>query len=66
MRVYIKHARAVCPGGYCSRGMRLFAKTHDLDWEDFLHNGIDAEVLRAIDDDMARAVVLEAEKNEQG
>lgn len=43
--------------------MRLFAVRHNLDWEDFLLNGIDIEVMRAIDDEMARAVILEAEKD---
>ena len=65
MKVYIRHARAIANGGYCSRGMRKFAERHSLDWEDFLLNGIDADVLRSIDDEMARAVVLEAEKDGQ-
>lgn len=43
--------------------MRLFAVRYNLDWEDFLLNGIDIEVMRAIDDEMARAVILEAEKD---
>lgn len=65
-RIYIHHARAIPSQngqGYCSRGMRLFAVRHNLDWEDFLLNGIDIEVIRAIDDEMARAVILEAEKD---
>ena len=69
-RVYIAHARAVLGSngrGYCSRGMRAFANRHDLNWEDFVTNGIDIETLRAIDDDMARAVIAEAEAdNGQG
>lgn len=65
-RIYLRHARSVfAPNGrgYCNRGLRLFAERHNLDWEDFLHNGIDIEKIRAIDDDMARAVLLEVEKD---
>ena len=66
--IYLKHTRAVLgPNGrgYCSRGMRDFAERYELDWENFLRNGIDAEILRAIDDHMVRAVIAEAEKDEQ-
>ena len=45
--------------------MRDFAERYGLDWEDFLRNGIDAEILRAIDDHMVKAVIAEAEKDEQ-
>lgn len=46
--------------------MRAFADKNNLDWEDFVNNGIDIEVLRAIDDDMVRAVIAEAEQDGQG
>ena len=69
MIIYVRHARAVlCPNGkgYCSRGMRQFAASHDLDWEDFVKNGIDSKVLEQIDDVMVKRVIAEAEKDEQG
>lgn len=69
MQIYIQHARAIVgPSGkgYCSRGMRAFAERHGFDWEDFVVNGIDVELLKPIDDDMVRAVIAEAEKDGQG
>lgn len=65
-KVYIHHARAIIGSngkGYCNRGLRAFGKRHNLDWEDFLLNGIDIEIIRQIDDDMARAVIAEVEKD---
>ncbi len=65
-KVYIHHARAIIgPNGkgYCNRGLRLFGQRHGLDWEDFLQNGIDIEIIRQIDDEMARAVIAEVEKD---
>lgn len=66
MIVTVKHARSVmCPNGrgYCSRGMRQFAAKHNLDFEDFVHNGIDSSILSAIDDEMVRLVLIEAERD---
>lgn len=66
MIIRLEHCRAITgPNGkgYCSRGMREFAQVHNLDWEDFLQNGIDSEVLGAIDDAMVKKVIAEAEKN---
>lgn len=42
---------------YCSRGVRDFFKRHDLDYSDFLKNGIPAEKLLETGDAMAQAVV---------
>lgn len=64
--VYIRHARSVLgPNGqgYCVKGMRLFASRHNLDFETFAREGIDAEVLRATGDEMALKIVEEAEKD---
>ena len=36
--------------GYCSSGLRIYFKQNNLDWMDFLHNGIDADILDKIDD----------------
>lgn len=48
--VKLEHARGA---GYCARGMRLFAKQNDLDWERFITVGIPAEDLEATGDAMA-------------
>ena len=41
----------------CSRGARRFFEQHDLDWQDFLKNGIPASVLAATGDHMALTLV---------
>jgi hypothetical protein len=42
---------------YCNKGIRLFFKKYDLDYRDFLKNGIDADILLALNDSMADRVV---------
>lgn len=44
--------------GYCSKGARLFADRHGLDWEAFCHDGIDESVLLATGDYQAEQVVI--------
>lgn len=43
--------------GLCSAGCRKFCKKHDLDWDEFLTNGIDQDTLLSTNDGMARWVV---------
>jgi len=55
--VTLKHLRSV-PGlgrrpGYCGRGTRAFFELHGLDWDQFRHQGIDAELLEATKDPLA-------------
>ena len=67
--IHIKHARAIIgPNGkgYCSRGMRLFAERHQLNWEEFVLHGIDVKTVAHIDDEMLKAVIREAEEDGQG
>ncbi len=40
--------------GYCSSGLRTYFKQNNLDWMDFLRNGIDADILATIDDEPTR------------
>ena len=60
--VYQKDMRAL---RYCSRGVRAFFKRHELDYSDFLKNGIPAEQLEETGDAMALAVVEVARGREQ-
>lgn len=46
----------------CSCGGREFFARHGLDWSDFLKNGIDANKLREINDEMVNQVILIAEQ----
>lgn len=41
----------------CSKGARAFFETHGLDWQTFLKEGIDADLLTATGDTMAIKVV---------
>jgi len=43
--------------------MRLFADRYNLDFDDFLKNGVEAEVLLATGDHQAQMVVEEAMKD---
>lgn len=46
--------------GYCHRGARDFFQQHELDWQDFLQNGIDEELLLATGDALALTLVEHA------
>lgn len=58
-RIYIRHVKQA---GLCSRGLRLFATEHNLDWVDFLENGIDIDDVKNIDDALVQAVIAAAQK----
>ncbi|MCW0398778.1 hypothetical protein NB688_000592 [Xanthomonas sacchari] len=68
MIVTLAHLRTVPNSGkqpgYCSSGSRQWFAAHGLDWDQFRHNGIDAEVLLATGDALAVAVVRHAESVE--
>ncbi len=58
--VTIKHGRAC---GMCVSGQKLFFERHGLDFRNFAKNGIDAEILRALNDAMANQVIKKAEED---
>ena len=41
----------------CSRGARKFFERHNLDWNDFIKNGVDCDVVAQTKDAMAMKVV---------
>lgn len=45
----------------CAKGVRAFFIKHGFDFQDFLKNGIDAQLLLSTNDTMARKVVEVAE-----
>lgn len=59
VKVRMIHIRNVC---MCSSGAREFFKKHNLDWQKFLNEGLDSEIIEATEDPMALSVV-EAAKN---
>lgn len=59
LRVRPQHIRAA---KICMKGSRAFFAKHDLDWRDFLANGIPVKVLEEIGDPIALRAAAEAEK----
>lgn len=47
--------------GFCARGARAWFARQGLDWAEFVRGGIDAEVLLATGDPLARRVVEHAQ-----
>lgn len=60
-RVTIQDIRAA---RYCLAGVRPWFKRHDLSWQGFLAEGIDAEVLRATGDALIEPVIAIAAARE--
>lgn len=54
MKITMRDVRAA---KMCSKGARKFFARHNLDWHDFLRNGIDVEILEQIDDAMCQRVI---------
>lgn len=51
--------------GFCRGGARQWFAAHELDWQDFIRNGIAAGVLEATGDGLALALVAWARACEQ-
>lgn len=69
MRITVEHMRTV-PGfggrpGFCAAGGRRWFARHQLDWRDFVRNGVDGDVLLATGDAFAIAVVEHAMRCEE-
>lgn len=58
LRVYPRHIRAA---KVCMNGSRGFFTKHNLDWNDFLANGIPVRVLEEIGDPIALRAAAQAE-----
>ncbi len=54
MRIYMSDLRKA---KMCARGSRAFFLSQGWDWQDFLANGIDLEVVKASKDAMALQIV---------
>ena len=50
---------------YCRKGIRLFCKKYNIDYNDFRINGIDSQVLLDINDSMGLKAVEVANGREQ-
>lgn len=60
--VRIRHIRQA---GYCASGTRVWFQRHNIDYTDFLKNGIDAEKILAVGDHLGTVVVEKARAEEQ-
>lgn len=58
-----RHCREL---GYCNRGLREWFARIGLDWESFLKHGIDADILRGLNNAMADRAIALAEKESNG
>jgi hypothetical protein len=63
VRVHMRHVRMA---KICARGAREWYKAHDLDWNDFLDNGVPAEVLEATGDPIVQRAVDAARAEHDG
>ena len=61
MIITMQHVRA---NGHCARGTRTWFARHGLDFRAFLKDGIESDVLLAIGDALALAVVEKARMSE--
>lgn len=58
MKITMQHVRK---SKMCANGAREFAKRNNIDFQDFLKNGIDSEKLKSTNDTMALKVIEIAE-----
>lgn len=61
VRVYKRHLQMAKPRSICDDGAKRWWKRHNLDWSDFLANGIDGQVLLDTGCGLAKRVVVAAE-----
>lgn len=61
--VTMRHVRAA---KICALGSRTFFERHDLNWKDFVKNGISSERLEAIGDPIALKAVAAARAENNG
>ena len=61
MTVHPRHVRAL---KLCMPGVKVWFEEHELDWREFMRNGIDADILTATGDAFA-LMVVEAAQNER-
>ena len=62
MKIYMSDLRKA---QMCARGSRAFFLSLGWDWQDFLKNGIDIEIVKSTNDAMAQQVVEIVENGEK-
>ena len=63
MIVYISDAVEL---GYCIKGLKEFCRRHNVDFKDFVKNGIEADIILKIEDAMAFKLVEYARNKRMG
>lgn len=61
----VRHCDLAGPPTFCNRGARQFCARHNINWQSFRENGIDADVLLQLDDAMATELVNRARRREE-
>ena len=59
MKVTVNHARQC---NYCAKGIRLFCQRYNINFKDFIKNGISKEHLLETNDQLAINLVKKAEE----
>lgn len=59
LRIYPRHIRSA---RLCMRGARRWFESRQMNWNDFLTNGISADLIRELDDPISNRALAEAEK----
>ena len=63
MKVYVRHMRAA---GVCVKGSREWCKANNIDFREFVRDGIDAEILKRLNDPITNRLVEAAERENGG
>lgn len=61
VRVYLRHLRMAKPRAICVEGAKRWWAKKDLNWDEFVAEGIDGQVLRDTGCGLAKRVVKAAE-----
>lgn len=61
VRIHLRHLAMAKPRAICHDGAKRWWKRHDLDWSDFVLNGIAGQVLLDTGCGLAKRVVVAAE-----
>jgi len=58
-KITVKHLRiAINEGTACVTGAINFCKLHNIDWKDFVKNGIEVKELEKVNDETARNLIF--------
>jgi len=68
MKINLEHTRSlpcITGSGYCAKGIRHWADLYGFNWQEFIHEGVEEELVLATGNAMAIRVVEWAHKLEE-